>query len=211
MKDFCSDKMKDALDKKDSTAAEVEEADATIEKKQNAKTLADAMAGKGAVEMAINILKKFYGFLQMGSKRGPDREGNTVSDLAPDSFEGDYKKRDEESGGIMAILEMILSDFESTIEETKATEQQGEEDFEKFDKESSSDDEAMNKQKEEKEKLIADLKEENAELHDTILGGEMALKNSAEELKKLQAMCVFGAENYEEKVKRRKEEIKSLK
>merc|ERR1719399_2383355 len=147
------------------------------------------MAGKGAVEMAINILKNFYGFLQTRSKRGPDgadREGNTVSDLAPESFEGDYKKRDEEGGGIMAILEMILADFESTIEDTKAAEKEGEEDFEKFDKESSEDDKAMNKQKEEKEKTIADLKEE-------ILGGKMSLKNSAEELKKLQAMCVFGA------------------
>lgn len=165
--------------------------------------------------MAISILKDFYGsgFLQVGKKagEGPDRDGNTVSDLAPKTFEGEYKKKTDESGGIIAILELILGDFEKTISDTEAAEKTGEEEFEKFEKENGEDDEAKSKEKAEKEATIAELTDKNAELKDKVLSGQKAVSNSEEELRKLQAMCVFGADTYEEKVKRREEEIEALK
>merc|ERR1719487_2176011 len=62
------------------------------EKAENVKTLADANAGLAGVTKAMKILKDFYdnAFLQTGEKYKPpkgDASGNTVGDLAPDSFE----------------------------------------------------------------------------------------------------------------------------
>merc|ERR1719453_2866857 len=59
------------------------------EKAENTKTLADATAGLAGVKKAMKILKDFYdnAFIQTGYKppKG-DASGNTVGDLAPDSF-----------------------------------------------------------------------------------------------------------------------------
>ena len=40
--------------------------------------------------------------------RGADREGNTVSDLAPETFEGDYVGKADESTGIAGLLEVTI-------------------------------------------------------------------------------------------------------
>merc|ERR1719191_1008106 len=62
-----------------------------IESKDNMKTTADATAGLAGVKKAMKILKEFYdnAFLQTGKKYVPpkaDASGNTVGDLAPDTF-----------------------------------------------------------------------------------------------------------------------------
>merc|ERR1719191_917524 len=63
------------------------------EKAENTKTLADANAGLAGVTKAMKILKDFYdsALIQTGYKppKG-DASGNTVGDLAPDSFSGDF-------------------------------------------------------------------------------------------------------------------------
>merc|ERR1712146_68166 len=113
------------------------------ERAANEKTIADATAGKEAVEFALNILQEFYSgaaFLQ-GKYVPPnaDREGNTVSDLAPDVFEGEYKGRQDAAKGIIGILEIILSDFERTIDKVGSEEKEAQADFEKFEEETNAD------------------------------------------------------------------------
>lgn len=79
------------------------------EKADNEKTLDMAKGGKEAVESAISVLKDFYdgaAFLQ----RAPDadRDGNTVSDLAPKtSFDDDYKGKQGASKGILGMLDVF--------------------------------------------------------------------------------------------------------
>merc|ERR1711934_1258493 len=87
------------------------------EKKDNEQTLEEAKAGKEAVEQAMKVLKEFYeGFLQYKPPKS-DREGKTVEDRAPEtSFSGDYKGKQEASKSIIGLLEVILSDFERTID-----------------------------------------------------------------------------------------------
>merc|ERR1719486_1568009 len=89
------------------------------EKAENEKTIAMSTEGKAAVEMALDILKDFYdnAFVQTRKYVPPDsdRDGNTVGDLAPAVFEKKYHGAQAESGGIVGILEVILSDFERTI------------------------------------------------------------------------------------------------
>merc|ERR1719238_1674541 len=64
------------------------------EKAENTKTVADSEAGLAGVTKAIGILKDFYdnAFVQTGASYTPpnaDASGNTVGDLAPDTFSGE--------------------------------------------------------------------------------------------------------------------------
>ena len=89
------------------------------EKAENEKTIADSEAGLEAVKNAIAVLKDFYdnAFIQFVPKNA-GRDGKTVSDLAPDTFSGEYKGNQDAAKGIFGLLEVIQSDFERTIEVT---------------------------------------------------------------------------------------------
>merc|ERR1719159_2396587 len=91
------------------------------EKADNTKTLADANAGLAGVKKAMKILKDFYesAFIQTNAAYKPpkgDASGNTVGDLAPDSFSGDFSGNQGAASGIIGQLDVIKSDFEGTIE-----------------------------------------------------------------------------------------------
>merc|ERR1719420_128887 len=87
------------------------------EQKENTKTLADATAGLAGVTKAMKILKDFYdnALIQTQSSYKPpkgDASGNTVGDLAPDSFSGDFAGNQDAASGIIGQLDVIKSDFE---------------------------------------------------------------------------------------------------
>merc|ERR1719420_609784 len=97
------------------------------EKAENTKTLADANAGLAGVTKAMKSLKDFYdnAFVQTNSAYKPpkgDASGNTVGDLAPDSFSGDFAGNQDAASGIIGQLDVIKSDFEGTIDATKTAE-----------------------------------------------------------------------------------------
>merc|ERR1719456_995069 len=106
--------------------------------------------------MAVSALEKFYNnaFLQQSGKYTPpnsDRDGNTVGDLAPPQLEGEYHGNQDASKGIIGLLEVIISDFERTIETTTAEEKAAEEEFLAFKKETEADIESKESDKKEKE------------------------------------------------------------
>merc|ERR1719157_377979 len=95
------------------------------EKAENANTVSEAKAGLGAVNMAIDILDKFYktsakAKVDLSLEQGP-------MDDAPDAgFDNGeaYQGAGAESGGIIGMMEVIASDFQRTMSETKAAEKQ---------------------------------------------------------------------------------------
>merc|ERR1712084_29387 len=113
------------------------------EKAENTKTIAEAEEGLAATKMALTILSEFYdnALLQTGKYVPPnaDREGNTVSDLAPELFNEDYHGNQEASKGIIGLLEVIVSDFERTIETTTKAEKEAEDEFLQLKKETEAD------------------------------------------------------------------------
>merc|ERR1719456_307635 len=97
------------------------------EKAENTKTLADANAGLAGVTKAMKILKDFYdnALIQTKTEYKPpkgDASGNTVGDLAPDSFSGDFSGNQDAATGIIGQLDVIKSDFEANIAATKLSE-----------------------------------------------------------------------------------------
>merc|ERR1719453_2254329 len=75
------------------------------EKAENTKQKADATAGLAGVTKAMKILKDFYeGFIQIKASYKPpkgDASGNTVGDLAPDTFSGDFAGNQDAASGII--------------------------------------------------------------------------------------------------------------
>jgi len=186
------------------------------EKSENAVTLADATAGLAGVNKAMKILKDFYdnAFVQTGASYKPptgDAAGNTVGDLAPDTFSGDFAGNQDAATGIIGQLDVIKSDFEGTIEATKTDEEDAETKFDDFKTETETD-------VTEKEGLIktkeGEVKETTANLSDfkDDLKEHTDLKKEAlSELAKLKPACVDTGSDHAEGVARREQEIESLK
>jgi len=187
------------------------------ESTENKKTVEDSKAGLAAVRAAKQVLEDFYGFLQVktdAQKYKPakgDKDGNTVADLAPKTgFDEDYEGNQAASSGIIGLMEVIESDFERTIQETEDAESEGESDYEAY-KSSTEADLSTKKQtvkdwKKDVNTKKGDLIDYQDEFHDHA----MIKSEAIAELAKLEAPCTNGGSSYEERVKRREQEIESL-
>lgn len=191
------------------------------EKARNDKAVIDADAAALAVGNAIQILENFYTFIQESgaapAPAGPwepkdgDRFGRTVSDLAPETFEGEYHGKKTESKGIIGLLEVIKSDFERTSAATTQAETDALSDYNtqisKIDGEISAKEKREGTAKSDKGTKEGDLVGFEDDFDDAKkLHGE-----AKDQLDKLKASCVDAEESYEERVEARKKEIQALK
>lgn len=182
------------------------------EKVENEATVVEAEAGLEAVNMAIDILDKFYKTaakeeVDLGLLQGP-------ADDAPDAgFDiGEaYTGAGGEAGGILGMLDVIKSDFERTISETKKAEDKAATEYREFmtatGKSLAEKRTANDEKTKQKDAAIQDLEDANANFQ-----AQAALLNSAvAELVDLRPTCIDTGMSYEERVARREDEIESLK
>jgi chromosome segregation ATPase len=199
------------------------------ERAENEKTLADANAGKEAVEQAISTLKAFYetgSFVQIRMHqpkaaegyektfaKGAGRDGKTVNDLAPEIFEhgDDDASKYDESKGIIGLLDVIQSDFEGTIEATTSEEEEAETNFGKFKTDTETDIEEKETTKKNKEDKKVETEDELLTQQGNLADETENLELAEKALAGLKSQCVDGAETYEERVAKREQEIESLK
>jgi len=184
------------------------------EKASNQKTLDECEEGKEATETALTVLKEFYEgakLLQQSKKSPGGRDGKSVDDLIPEtSFDGDYKGKQKQSGSVIGLIEIILEDFENTIESTQSAEDKSQKEFEDMNKEALASIDEHETGAKEKKSEIKELTEAITQAKDDIIEAKELRDSALEELEKLQAMCVEGAESFEERAKQREGEIKSL-
>jgi len=184
------------------------------EKAENEKTIKDAEEGGKAVANAIKILKDFYGesFVQASFEpKGGDRDGNTVSDLAPTTFEGEYRGGKDASAGIFGLLEIIQSDFERTVTTVKEAETKAKEEFEKQKEQIEKD---MDAKKEERTTLKSDLEAEESALtghKEDKKDAQTALGDAKAELAKLKPLCVDTGMSWKARREQAKQEVAALK
>jgi hypothetical protein len=99
------------------------------EKAEHAATVTETKEGLEAVKQAISILSHFYGAAAKAFTQQP------VADDAPDAgFDSNYTGSQGASTGIVGMMEVIKSDFERTITETLADEEQAKRDFVDFER-----------------------------------------------------------------------------
>jgi len=185
------------------------------EKAMNEQTVIDADAGADAVRQAIALLQNFYGttLLQKAAYTPPnsDRQGNTVGDLAPETFSGEYSGKVAESKGIIGLLQVIASDFERTSTTTAAAENQQASDFETQigavtqDIDSKEKDKGIFEQDLDTKKTALIGFEDNLRDATTLHGQALTV------LEALKSSCVDAGESWEERRAHRQQEIAALK
>merc|ERR1719428_998582 len=161
------------------------------ESAKNKQTIADAVAAKEAVQAATKVLKDFY-----GGAASPIQTGATT--------------KAKDAGGILGMLEVILSDFERLESETSNDEEAGASSHEKFLIESSKSKAVMNADIKHKKNTVQKLTSETAEAKKELKITQEELDAALEYFEKLKPSCVAAGESYEERVARRKAEIESL-
>merc|ERR1719191_1639153 len=211
------------------------------EKAKNTKTIEEAKAAQDAVQAATAVLKEFYAkaaqataLLQTSSDHPSgsflSRHIKIGSDdwqaLANPNFEGTvdkghkagqqtfgdtYKGQQDEAGGVLAMLEVIMSDFANVESETMANEAQAAKAYEDFMIDSKKTKAVKSKNIEmftadkvaAESKLQTDTKDIKA-TQDELLAAERYFD-------KLKPQCIDAGTSYEDRVAAREAEIASLK
>lgn len=185
------------------------------EKASNEQTLAEAEGGKTAVEEAIAVLKEFYDgakFVQLQKQDpGADRDGNTVSGLAPTvSYDSDYKGNQDASKGIFGLLEIIQGDFERTITQVNTDESAADTTYSDFKSATETSIGDKNTDKGNKETEVTGCDDAVVGAQDAKRTAEELHANAVKELEKLSPMCVDGESSFEERKAKRAKTIEAL-
>merc|ERR1719183_1716817 len=167
--------------------------DRMAEKKENEATIADAKAGSEAVKSALVVLRDFYSSQSAFVQQVPEMKS--------------YGGMASANGGVVGMLEVIVSDFVRLEAETKAGESQAAAEYDVFMREAKADKEAKHKE-EFKTKLEKDQKEFDLDNTNKLLDGtneELSKANLYYE--ELKPECVEVQVSYEDRVAARKAEI----
>jgi len=182
------------------------------EKAENEATVNEATAGLDAINMAIDILDKFY---KTAAKTQVDLSlAQGPADDAPGAgFEiGEaYTGAGGESGGILGMMDVIKSDFERTISETEKAEKKAATDHRNFMTETGKSLAEKEMAEEQKDDQHANTVEELDDANDGLIAETSILRTSIKELMELKPTCIDTGMSYEERVARREDEIESLK
>jgi hypothetical protein len=203
------------------------------EKATNKVTVEDAKAAQTAVAAATAVLKKFYetaslatGLLQVDASR-PKMGTDEWDSLANPNFEGPaidkghkegmqtfgkkFTGQQDEAGGVLAMLDTIMSDFSNVEADTKAAEAKAQETFDDF----------MVESKKTKATKLRKIEMDEADK----ASAEMKLQEDTKDMKgtqdellaahryyeKLVPQCIDQGQTFEERTASREAEIASLK
>jgi len=180
--------------------------DRTASRATNEQTIEEAKLAQTAVSNAMALVKDYY----EKSAQATALAQQTPGEDAPETFTKPYKGMLPEGGNVVDFLEVILTDF--TRLETETTDDEAAEEARYKDFMFESKKSKALKENETKHKTATKTDKESA-LH----FAEEELKTTKEQLadavayyEKLKPSCVDSGITYEERVKRREEEIQSL-
>lgn len=176
----------------------------SAEKASNAEAVAEAKEASTAVEQAIKILKDFYQ-AQSGAALVQNEESQP-SNVATES----YKGMGDTSGGVLGMLEVILSDFARLETETSEAEMQAQRAYEKFMDESAQDAAVKETEKTHKTNNRDRADEKLRGLKKDLAMTQNELNTALDYYDKLKAQCVDTGLSYAERKKMREEELVSL-
>jgi len=181
----------------------------TQEKAENMDTLDKAKAGLAAVKDAYNVLQTFYKNAAKGKVSLV--QASPVDEDAPGVHSGAYQGGQAKAGGIFAMLDVIVSDFERTIRVVTEAEQESNREFVEFERTTKS---SIMSKETGKSQAELDLKETDqkiAEGMDNLDMHQKMLDDALKELEDLKPACVDTGMSYADRVAKREEEIDALK
>lgn len=177
----------------------------TKDSANNAQTVSDAKEAERAVEQALTILEEFY------EKAGQATALAQQQPSPPPTWEKAYTGMSERSGGVIGMLQVILSDFTRLAADTLSQEEVDQREFEKF----------LEDSRVEKAQKEVDVKHKNGIVdrqteRKTAAGKDLRtaqkqLDASMDYFEHLKPTCINTDMSHEERMRRRDEEIQSLK
>eukprot|EP00933_Yihiella_yeosuensis_P014594 TRINITY_DN1301_c0_g2_i1.p1 TRINITY_DN1301_c0_g2~~TRINITY_DN1301_c0_g2_i1.p1 ORF type:complete len:722 (+),score=260.12 TRINITY_DN1301_c0_g2_i1:73-2238(+) len=203
------------------TEAELQEATEmrNAENEENTQVIANSEAGEEGTEMALSILKKFYeanaliqqpSATKIYSGEAVDASGKSVSDVAPTASAEEYKGSQEKSKGLLAMLDVLHSDFARTLAQTKAAEKKAQEDFDSMKADATKELDSMDAEVADKTADLTKATEDMVQAEDDKKVRSEELQMTMDELSKLKGMCVEGDESYAARRAKRQQEIETL-
>jgi len=160
---------------------------------KNTQTMADAKGAAAATAKATEVLKLFY------EKAGEATALVQQQQKEPEIFDGAYKGMQSENGGVVGMLEVILSDFERLYDDTNTAETTAQTEYDQFMTDSSNDKsrktadmEHKSKKKESKNSTLTMTKE------DLVLEQEQ-LDKALAYYDKLKPSCVDAGVDFEDR------------
>jgi tetratricopeptide (TPR) repeat protein len=175
-------------------------------KEKNEQTIADAKAAIEAVQHAIGVLKEYYA--KAGESTALAQQ--TPAEDAPETFNAPYRGMASEGGNVVDFLEVILADFTRLQTDTENTESSEADEFKKFSFESEKDKALKENEKAHKEDKISQKESELTSTKADLDATQGQLDKAVAYYEKLKPNCVDTGITYEDRVKRREEEIQSL-
>merc|ERR1719272_816946 len=211
------------------------------EKAKNTATISDSKAAQDAVESAVAVLKDFYAkaggataFVQISSASQPATKlmqrpkmgTDEWKALANPNFEGTVDKghkegmqtfgetftgQQDEAGGVLAMLDVILSDFANLESDTMAAEAQSQKSYDDFMTDASKNKavksrniEMFTADKQAAQSKVASDTKDIKVTQDELLAAERYFDN-------LKPQCLAEPQSFEDRQKARQDEIASLK
>jgi len=174
-------------------------------KATNAQTVKDAQGAQAAVEAATAVLKDFYAKSAEATALVQGPAGD-----APETFDKAYTGMGSSGGGIVDFLEVILTDFQRLESETAASEAEQEDEYKNYMFESKKDKALKEGEINLKSNTKTDKEGALAQAQTDLKSTQEQLDKALEYYEKLKPTCVDSGITYEERVKRREEEIVSL-
>jgi hypothetical protein len=176
----------------------------TAEKAKNTETVADAKAAQTAVEKALTVLKEFY------EKAGEATAFVQQKKQEPEIFDDKpYQGMGGESGGVVGMLEVILSDFARLEADTSSAEETAQTEYDEFMTDSTTDKTSKSTDIDHKSEKKQDQSQTLTEKKKELAGTQKELDAALAYYDKLKPTCINGP-SYEDRVARREEEIASL-
>merc|ERR1719379_2025389 len=179
------------------------------EKAENMDTLDKAKAGLAATKDAYDVLQAFY---KKGAKGKVSLlQASPVDADAPAVHSGAYQGGQTKAGGILAMLDVIISDFERTIKTTTDAEGAAHREFVEFERTSKT---SLMTKTTGKSQAESDLKSTDSAIMsgmEDLTKHMEILDESLKELEDLKPACVDTGMSYAERVQKRKDEIDALK
>jgi len=180
------------------------------EKDENMKTLQEAEEGLDAVTEAMGILQEFY---KGGAKAKVLLQVSPVDEAegSQGTADGAYQGNQAASGGIIGMMQVIQSDFKRTIETTKSSEYEAARSFAEFDNTSKT---SIASKETSKAAAVSELNKTNGDIDQGMMNLEehmTLLDDSLKSLEDLKPACIDTGMSYEDRVKKREEEVEALK
>lgn len=179
------------------TAMKEATAQRTKENEENTQTIADAKAGVKAVKSALVVLREFYDKQESFVQQAPEMKA--------------YGGMSQAKGGVVGMLEVIVTDFSRLLADTEASEKAAASEYESF-MSSAQENKKTKHETEVKTKLDKDTAEfEQGKNFKELKLVEKEMIKHNEYYEDLKPACLEVKVSYEERRAKREEEIESLK